>query len=325
MHNLMQVARDCAMIYLAAFTLSATPLLAQGWPQRTVKLIVPLGPASGTDVTARLLGDPLSKRWGQSVVVENRPGADGIVAISSFLTGRDDHTLLFTPTGTFTTHPIFHAKLSYDQRDLVPIARVTSTLISITVPSSMQISLLAEFVALARAQPGKLNWASVTGSTDLIFAGFLKGANLSMVKVPYRDNAQAINDLAEGRIHLYLSALITAQPQVAAGRARMLAVTNRERAPLVPHIPTVAEAGFKALQLDGLVGLFATPDMPVELRERIAADVRAIASEPAFAARVAATGQIVSPGMPAEFAASIDEQRANFSAIAKALDIKPNQ
>ncbi len=312
-----------AFIVLAAFislaTLSQAQPAAQHWPQRTVKFLVPLGPSSGADITARLLADQLAKRWNQPVVVENRPGADGIVALTAFLANPDDHTLLFTPTGTFTTHPFFHDTLAYNQKDLVPVARVTNTLISITVPAAQKLGTLAELIMLVRSQRGKLNWASVTGSTDLIFAGFLKGEGLSMVKVPYRDNVQAVNDLMEGRIEVFLSALASVRPQVAAGKVKMLAVTNSERAPVVPDVPTAREAGYPALQFDGLVGLFAAPGMPADVRRRIASDTLAVAAEPGLAERVAATGQIVSPGTAAEFAASIDEQRAKFAAIARTL------
>ena len=317
-----KLACAAAVLILSVLALSATGSPAQPWPQRIVKLMVPLGPGSGADVTARLLADHLSKHWGQPVIVENRPGADGIIGLTAFLASADDHVLLFTPTGTFTSHPFLHEKLTYDQNELVPIARVTNTLISITVPTSLKVDSLADLVALVRTQPGQHHWASVTGATDLIFSGFLKSANLTMVRVPYRDTVQAINDLSEGRIQAFLSALATVRSQTAAGRIKMLAVTNRERAPIAPHVPTVTEAGYPALQFDGLVGLFAPLGMPVALRERIAGDVRAVAVDPAIATRVAATGQIVSPGTPAEFAAEIDEQRAKFAAIAKGLDIQ---
>jgi tripartite-type tricarboxylate transporter receptor subunit TctC len=323
MHRMKVRAHVGAFIVLAAFISLAAPSRAQpsaqSWPQRTVKFLVPLGPSSGADITARLLADRLTKRWGQPVVVENRPGADGIVALTAFLANPDDHTLLFTPTGTFTTHPFFHDSLAYNQNDLVPVARVTNTLISIAVPATQKLGALAELVTLAHSQPGKLNWASVTGSTDLIFAGFLKGEDLSMAKVPYRDNVQAVNDLVEGRIEVFLSALASVRSQVAAGKVKMLAVTNSERAPVVPEVPTVREAGYPALQFDGLVGLFAAPGMPIDVRTRIAADTLTVAAEPAFAERVAATGQIVSPGTAAEFAASIEQQRTKFAAIARAL------
>ncbi len=328
MNTIKKLAAVSAVI-LSALALCVLPSLAQTpaqtWPQRPVKLMLPLGPGSGADVTARLLAEQLTKRWGQSVVVENRPGADGIVAITAFLTGGDDHVLLFTPTGTFTTHPYILDKMAYDPNDLVPIARVTNTLISIAVPASLNLGSLADLVALVRSQPGKLNWASVTGSTDLIFSGFLQGAGLSMVKVPYKDNVQAANDLAEGRISVFLSALVSVRSLVAAGKVKMLAVTNSARAPVAPEVPTVKEAGHPALLFDGLVGMFGTKAMPAELRERISTDVRAIVADPAVAARVAATGQLVSPGTPVEFAASIEEQRAKFAAISKALGSKLRQ
>ena len=322
MEMMTKLAAAGAGVILSVLALSETTLPAPPWPQRMVKLMVPLGPGSGADVTARLLADHWSMRWGQPVIVENRPGADGIIGLTAFLTSADDHVLLFTPTGTFTSHPFLHEKLAYDQNELVPIARVTNTLISVTVPTSLKVDSLADLVALVRSQPGQHHWASVTGATDLIFSGFLKSANLTMVRVPYRDNVHAINDLSEGRIQVFLSALATVQSQMAAGRVKMLAVTNRERAPVAQQVPTVTEAGYPTLQFDGLVGLFAPPGMPLTLRERIAGDVRAVVIDPVIATRVAATGQIISPGTPAQFTAEIDEQRARFAAIAKGLDLQ---
>jgi tripartite-type tricarboxylate transporter receptor subunit TctC len=291
-----------------------------------VKLIVPLGPASGADVTARLLADHLSKRWGKAVVVENRPGADGIVGISAFLAGPpDDHVLLFAPTGTFTAHPFLHEKLSYNPEGLIPIARVTNTLVGVSVPTALNVKSLVEFMRLVRSRPGLYHWASVTGATDLMFSGFLNLVGVSMVRVPYRDSVLALNDLGEGRIEVFLSALATVLPQVSGGKIKVMALTNHERAPALPDVPTAAEAGFPALEYDGLVGLFANSQMPIELRERIAGEVRAVIADPAIAARVAATGQIVSPGTPSEFASSIAEQRAKFAAIAKTLDAQPKR
>jgi tripartite-type tricarboxylate transporter receptor subunit TctC len=325
MKNTKKLAFFAAVIVSSALTLSGTVSSAQIWPQRIVKLIVPLGPASGADVTARLLADHLSRRWGQAVVVENRPGADGIVGLTAFLSGSDDHVLLFTPTGTFTAHPFLHEKLTYNPSQLVPIARVTNTLIAITVPTSLKVNSLAELVTFVRSRPGRYHWASITGATDLVFSGFLKSAGLSMVRVPYRESVLAINDLSEGRIEVFLSALATVLPQATGGKIKMLALTNHERAPVVPDVPTVMEAGYPTLQYDGLVGLFATAGMPVELRKRIAGDVRAVIADPAVATRIAGTGQIVSPGTPAEFASSIEEQLTTFAAIAKSLDLQPKR
>jgi tripartite-type tricarboxylate transporter receptor subunit TctC len=323
MHTIGSLLSFGLAVILSALTLSATPSLAQPWPQRTVKFILPLGPGSGADINARLLADRLTKRWGQPVVVENRPGADGIVAITAFIGAGDDHTLLFGPSSSFVAHPYLHDKLPYDQRDLAPIAKVSNTLVSVAVPASMNVGSLADLMARARAEPGKLNWATITGVTDLIVAGFLKSAGLDMAKVPYRDTVQALTDLGEGRIHMYVAALAIVRPQVQAGRIKLLAITNRERAPDAPELPTVSEAGYPALDFDGLVGLYGPRDMADELRNRIAADIRAVASDPEIVTRLTATGQLVRPGTPAEFRAAIDDQAAKVAAFAKALDIKP--
>jgi tripartite-type tricarboxylate transporter receptor subunit TctC len=180
-------------------------------------------------------------------------------------------------------------------------------------------------VGLVRAQPGKLNWATATGISDFLFASFLKNANLDMSKVPYRDPVQPATDVGEGRIQFYWGALAIVRPHVQAGKAKLLAVSNSVRIPDEPAVPTVKEAGFPALAYDGLVGLFGPRDMADDLRERIAADVREVAGDPTIAARLLATGQLVSPGRPAEFAASIDEQRAVVAKIAQEMGIKPGQ
>ena len=311
----------CAFVALVS---TAAPSWAQtpAWPQRPVRFILPLGPGSGVDITARLFAERLSAKWGQPVVVENRPGGDAFVAINAVIGAHDDHVLLFAPASAFTAHPYLHEKLPYDINDLVPIARVTNTLIGVGVPTALGVNTLADLAAKVRSAPGKLNYASVTGANDLLFAGFLKTENLDMAKVPYRDAVQAINDLAEGRIHCFVAAYAILRPQIQAGRVKVLALTNRQHAVALPDIPTAAEAGFKSLSFDGLVGLLGPRDMPLPIRERIAADIRGIVTDPAIVARLTATGQVVSPGTPAEFAAAIDDQRATVAAIGKSLGIK---
>jgi len=304
---------------------SVLPARAQVWPQRTVKFIVPLGPGSGVDIAARLFADRLTARWGKPVVIENRPGGDGFVAITAFVGARDDHTLLFTPSAAFTAHPFLHEKLPYDPRDLVPLARVSNTLVGVGVPVSLKVGSLTELVMLARAQPGKLNWAGITGALDFAFAGFLNSSGLNINKIPYRDGVQALNDLAEGRIQVYVTALAIIRPQVEAGKVKLIAIANHERAPSAPDIPTAIEAGYPKLAFDGLVGLFGPREMTEELRDRIAADIRAVASDPAIVTQLEATGQLVRPGDSREFAAAIDVQRSQIAAAAKSLGIKLNQ
>jgi tripartite-type tricarboxylate transporter receptor subunit TctC len=214
------------------------------WPQSNVTLIVPLGPGSGVDVTSRLLADKLSAKWGKPVVIENRPGGDAIVAINAFLSANDGHTLLMAPTSTFMAHPLLHANLPYQPSDLVPIARVTNTLITIGVPTSLGVNSLAEFVKLAKEKPGAPNYAGTTGALDFVVSGFLKDTGIDVPKVPYKDGVQALNDLAEGRIQIYSGAYAIMRPQVQAGKVKVLALTNKERAASLPDIPTAKEAAF---------------------------------------------------------------------------------
>ncbi len=194
------------------------------------------------------------------------------------------------------------------------------------MPSTLEVKTLADLVALARAKPGELNWSGTTGAIDFLFAGFLKNANLNMSKVPYRNPVEAINDLATGRIQVNETAYAIARPQVEAGKIKVLAITNSKRAPTLPDIPTVNEAGFRDLHLDGLVGFFSGPDMPLSLRERIAADVRAVGSnDPLIAERMNLTGQLLDLAGPAEFQREIEDQRQRVGAAAKALGITPTQ
>jgi tripartite-type tricarboxylate transporter receptor subunit TctC len=179
---------------------------------------------------------------------------------------------------------------------------------------------------MARAHPGTLNAAAAPGNSDFVLAGFLKNMNLQVAKVPYRDIMQAPNDLAEGRIQLLMSSYASMRGLIEGGKLKVLAVTSRKRVGIAPGIPTVAEAGFPFLGLDGLIGLFGPRGMPDALREGIAADIRAVvAADPTIATRLAATGQVVDVRGPAEFAASIKEQHDKLADIAQALGIKAAQ
>ncbi len=301
-----------------------TAAAAQAWPQRTVRFVLPLGPGSGADIAARLVADKLAKRWDQAVVVENRPGGDAIVAINAFVNARDDHFLLFSPSSSFTAHPYTHANLSYQPSDLAPIAKVSNTVIAVTVNTALPVNTFNELIELIRSQPGKYNWAGITGAFDFVFESFLKTSGLEMTKVPYRNPVEAANDLAEGRVHVYRSALAIAQPQLNAGRIKLLAIANTTRAPAVPNTETVGEAGHPGMAMDGLIGLFGPPSMPLQLRERIAADVQAVMrDDPVITERLTRTGQIVNPGGPVEFGKEIDGQRERVGLAAKVIGIQP--
>jgi tripartite-type tricarboxylate transporter receptor subunit TctC len=296
---------------------------AQSYPNRSVRFIIPYGPASASDINARLFADRLAVSWGKPVVVENRPGGDGLVAISAFLGANDDHTLLFAPSGTFAVHPYEHDKLPYvAERDLLPIASVSIVILALSTPATLQLGSLDELMELVRAQPGKLNAAAASGNSDFLLFGFLKGAGLQAARVPYRDIMQAPSDLAENRLQILMTSLAVVQPLRQAGRIKVLAVTSRARAPAAADVPTVREAGYPALELDSPMGVFGPRGMPSELRDRIAADVAAVL-DPVISARIEATGQIVHVRGPAEFAAEIEQQRAKLAAVARLLGIKP--
>ena len=322
------VMRVFALVFIATITgaqASSAQTPAQSWPQRPVKFIVPFGPGAGADIGARLIADRLPARWGKPVIVENRPGADGLVAIQAFVTANDDHVLLFAASGSFTVHPYQYEKLPYTPSDLAPIARVSNTILATGVPASMKIATLKEFVARAKAEPGRFNAAVVPGITEFTFDYFVKSEGLTITKVPYRDIVQAATDVGEDRVQIMSSSYAILQPQAQAGRIKVLAVNGRERAPILPDLPTAIEAGYPSLEQEGLVGLFGPATMPLELRERIAADIIEVAKDPAIGQRLAGTAQVINPGGPADFAAAVDSQRATIARIAQALGIKPKQ
>ena len=296
------------------------------YPARTVRFILPFGAASATDITARLLADRLTKRWGKPVVVENRPGGDGLVALNAFLGAHDDHTLFFGPASTFLVHLYDEEKPSYDPRDVMPIAQIYVTVLAISVPTSLHIDTMDELIALARAQPGKLNAAAATGNSDFLLFGFIKSMGLQIAKVPYRDIMQAPNDLAEDRIQILSSSLAVAQPMMRAGRIKVLLVTSKQRARGAPELPTAAESGYPALTMETAGGLFGPPEMSPGLRESISGQLRKIAEDdPIIGQRLAETGQIMTLRGPADFARSVAEQNEQLAEIAKILGLKGAQ
>lgn len=302
------------------------PVFAQSWPQRPVRLIVPLPVGTAIDVSARVFAEHLAARWSQPVVVENLPGADGILAVKEFLSRRDHHTLLYSFAGLITINPLLYEKLPYDPaQDLVPIATSSDNFLAIAVSVKVPASSLGELVTISRSRPKKLNWAATAGLPYFAFASFQKSANIELVYVPYRDFNPALADLGEGRIDVVNTALTQLIPHQQASKAKVLAVLNRSRSPAAPDVPTASEAGFPDLTFDGVTGFFGWRDMPAELRERIASDVRAIADNSAVKDRLMAMGIVPRGSTPSQFASAIDEQRVKVSAIAMALGTKPLQ
>jgi tripartite-type tricarboxylate transporter receptor subunit TctC len=308
---------------------SVPPAFAQGaaqssaWPQRPVRFILPFGAGTATDVAARLMSEKLSARWGKPIVIENRPGADGLLAINAFVSANDDHALLYASTASFMAHPYTLEKMPYNlDRDFAPIARVTDTILSAAVNSSVKATTLKDFVALAKAQPGKLNAAGAAGVPDFTLGYFLKVESLDVTRVPYKDVVQAATDLSAGQIQFLLSSYAVVRAASEAGTIRVLAVGGRERIPSLKDIPTVREAGYSSLNTETTAGFYGPRGMARDLRERIAKDVIAVAAEPEITKRLIATGQAVRTGGPEELAQTLREQGEQAATVAKTLGLK---
>lgn len=296
-------------------------LHADSWPTRTVRIVTPQPAGSGIDLAARLFSDRLSKRWGQPAFVENRPGADGIAGVSNFVNTHDDHTLLFSFGSPITISPLMsETKLPYDPKaDLVPIGSVVDIILAIGVSTTSDVQSLPELARAARAHPGQFNWGATAGLPQFVFAGYLKGSDLQMTEVPYKEVPPALVDLTAGRIQYYVTSYAILRAVVESRQARLVAILNRARAPMMPDVPTIAELGHPELAVDSFAGFFGGRDMAPERRAQIAADIRAVGAEPDVAAQLAKFGMVLKVTDPAAFAGMIDRQAETVKTIVKAV------
>jgi tripartite-type tricarboxylate transporter receptor subunit TctC len=316
--RLMGAALALSVALSVALLASAAQAQAQDWPQKPVRFIIPLPPGSGADLAARLIAERLTQRWGQPVVVENRQGADGIPAVTAFLSAHDNHTFLYSFGGVVTFNHLLHDHLPYDQGDLVPIAPLVDNFLGVAATATLKVNTFADLVAAARAAPGKLNWAATPGLPYYILLALQRSAGVDMVQVSYRDFAPAYQDLTQGRLQVVATGVPTLVPHHRAGTAKLLFVTNRERSPQALEVPTAAEIGHPELTFDGTVGLFGSRDISPELKDHIARELAAVTADPALRQRAIGVGSVLRTGTPAEFAAALDEQRAKIAAIHRA-------
>jgi tripartite-type tricarboxylate transporter receptor subunit TctC len=326
--NRILVLRAVALVVtLACAAILVLPKAARaGWPEKPVKLIVTFPPGSANDAAARIFADGLSKRWGKPVVVEDKPGAEGTIGVSSFVSGHDDHTLLYTVAGSVTVAPLLIDKLSYDvDRDLIPIAATTAIVLTLAVSNALSIRSIPELIDVVRSNPGKYAWTSGPTLPRYVFAAFLKQNSLLMNFVSYRDASQPQADLGEGRIHVLVTSLTASSSPVQTGKAHFLAVINPARAATLPQLPTARELGYPELEIDGLSGIFGGAAMSDELRNRIAADVAAICQEPEARRKLEAAGHNVLGGTKDELQAGISKQRAWLREVTKIIDIRNAQ
>lgn len=282
---------------------------AESFPVRPVRLITPVPAGVGGEATLRLFADGLSRRWGQPVTAENRPGGDGVIAAMAFLGHQDDHKLFLSFAGPFTVNPSTIPNLPYRTEQFAPVSTLAIDHIAVVASPSLQAANLADAVRLARAGAGTLAWASSPGGIAIAFAAFAAEQRIVLTRVQYRAVPDMLNDLSEGRIQLAVVPLATALPQARGGRLKLLAVTNATRSAAAPDLATAAEQGFPKYAFEGFVGVFADARQPATVRRALEEATRAIVADEAFASRVRAAGQMPFAGGPADLDARIIAQR----------------
>jgi tripartite-type tricarboxylate transporter receptor subunit TctC len=298
---------------------------AQQYPSKTMRIIVPAGPAGGVDTIARLVASPLGAALGQTVVAENRPGAGTMLA--SELTAKaapDGHTLLMV-TNSHAINATIHKSLRYDpMNDFAFVSTVASVPYIVVVHPSVPAKSVKELIALARRHPGELLAASAgTGSgTHLAFELFASMANVNIVHVPYKSGSPAIVDLAGGHVQLMLSNIINSMPHVRAKRLNVLAITSAKRSALHPQIPTVAESGVPGYQSDAWYGVLLPARTPAEIVQRLNREIGAILKTSDFREKVASQGAEVTGSTPEEFVAFMRAEIAKWGKVTSRLKLQ---
>ena len=280
------------LISICAAMLLASNAFAQAYPSRTVRLIDGFSPGGSTDIVGRLIAQKLSESFGQPVVVENRPGATGTVAAEMVAkSAPDGHVMLIVPL-TFTVSPSLY-KLPYDPvKDLLPVTLVASAPLMLVVHPSVPVKTLAELIAYAKANPGKLHFGSGgVGSTPHLAGEMLKSmAGIEATHVPYKGGGPALADLASGQIQFMVENIPSTAPYVTSGRLRALAVTDLKRSPVLPDVPTLDESGLKGYQLVGWSGLFLPGGTPPAIVDKLHAEVAKALAQADVRERLAAMG-----------------------------------
>ncbi len=299
---------------------------AQGdWPSRSIRIVVPFAPGGSSDVSARLVGNHLSARLGRPVVVENKPGAATVIGTQEVARAAPDgYTLLLTPP-PFVITQYAYPNLPYDPvRDIRPVALLVLAPNALMVKADLPARNFAEFVALAKARPGALNYASPgNGSLPHVAFELLKlRAGIDVVHVPYRGGGPAVADLAAGRVDAMIASPLEAAGQVQGGRVRPLMVAGSPRIATWPDVPTADEAGLAGFSTPGWFGLSVPSGVPEAIVTRLNAEVNAVLAMPEVKTRLEELGAAAAPGTPAQFAALIEAQRAQWSEAVRAAQVR---
>jgi tripartite-type tricarboxylate transporter receptor subunit TctC len=319
---------DCAKVGLAALwiMLAAGAAHAQRYPTHLVRIIVPFAAGGLNDTAARLIQPYLEKALGQTVVVENRPAASGIVGAEYVAKAAPDgHTLLMVAS-SYTVLPATAADLSYDsERDLTPIVLMGKNPLLFVVNPKVPARTLGELVALAKASPGKLNYATPGAATQTRFVTELWSARagIKLQHIPYRGGAPAVQSVVAGQTEFTVLSPLVSLPQIAAGNLRALAVGSLARYPQLPDVPTVAESGFPDFEAIQWVGLLTTARTPKDVVDRLNTEVNKALKDPDLIGKLAQEGMLPGGGTSAEFRSVIATEIKNWKETARAANIKP--
>lgn len=309
--------------FLLLSLVCATAALAQGerYPDKPVRLVVPFPPGGAVEYLARVMSQQLGERWGQPVIVDNRPGANGNIAAEVVAkSAPDGHTLLLGTNGTHATNAALYASLPYDPvADFAPIGLLTSLPHVLVVSPTLNVSSVAELIALAKQKPGELKFGSAGNAGSLHLSGelFKSLAGVDLVHVPYKGGGPAVVDLLASRIDVIFAVIPIAIGHIRAGRLKALAVSSRTRFELLPDVPTFAEAGLKGYESTAWVGLLAPARTPRARIDRILADTRAVLADPAVRAQLTNQGFLVNDGSPEDFAAFIRSEMTKWGNLVK--------
>jgi tripartite-type tricarboxylate transporter receptor subunit TctC len=274
------------MRFLSSLLLCLSCFAAHAWPTKPVRIVVAYPPGGGIDVMARQIADKLAPAWGQPVLVENKPGANTIVAADAVArSAPDGHTILMTTDATFSINPHLYAKLPYDaKRDFTPVTMLVLLQQLLVAHPSLPANTLPELISLAKAKPGSIHYASYgSGSQPHLAGEMLKNrAGIDLVHVPYKGISLAVPAVIAGEVQLTFAGIATSMPQLKAGRIKAIATGGAARSPLLPQVPTFAELGYPEVETHAWFGLFVPSGSPREAVARIAQDTKAILEESDF-------------------------------------------
>lgn len=313
--------------FLAAFLLAPLlPAMAQDFPSRPVHIVVAVAPGGQTDILGRMLADGLSRKWGQPVIVDNRPGASGIVGSRFVAESRPDgYTLQIAAINTHGANPaLFGKNLPYDPvRDFTALTQAVATTNVLVVNAQSPFHSVRDLLAYAKAHPGNLTYGSAGAGTSLhLFMEMLKAkAGVDIRHVPYKGSGPAMADLLGGRITMMFDSMPSAWPQVQAGRLRALAVSTGKRSATAPQVPTMQEAGVADFDYASWLGVVAPAHLPAELVARLGRDIDAVLAQPEVREKLAGMGMAVVADSPSAFASFIQQQVRTWGRVVKASDM----